>query len=141
MNGYTVEVRTAILNGDHNIHTWLQMNHPDGTKEAWGFYPATDSAGNMIYGPGDVRSEDTAGKYTASSGPLPVSEEQYQAMSKNIAAMDANPPTYSIVSLPGGIQCSMWAINTLQEAGVVPVAISPKITPELIPFWDSLMTS
>lgn len=43
MSGYTVEVRTGILTGDHDLHTWLHITKPDGTAEAWGLHPATDS--------------------------------------------------------------------------------------------------
>jgi hypothetical protein len=51
----------------------------------------------------------------------------------------ANPPDYSLISLPGGIQCSMWAVTTLQQIGVVPLVLSPELTPEFIPFLDSLI--
>lgn len=57
MSSYTVEVRTAILEDSHDLHTWLYIIKPDGSKEAWGFYPKTDSLGNIIYGDGEVRSE------------------------------------------------------------------------------------
>jgi hypothetical protein len=135
---YTVEVRTGILTESTNLHTWLHITKPDGTSEAWGFYPETDSFGNIIYGAGDVRQESPTSDadYTATSGPLYLTDYQYQALMDHIAAQDANPPNYSIFSLPGGIQCSMWAIQTLHEIDPVPWMISPSITPELIPISE-----
>lgn len=59
MSGYTVEVRTGILTNDNTIHSWIHITKPDGAIEAYGFYPATDSLGNMISGPGVVKSEKT----------------------------------------------------------------------------------
>jgi hypothetical protein len=139
MSGYTVEVRTGILTGDHNLHTWLHLTRPDGSTEAWGFYPATDSAGNVLYGPGDVKPENPRSRYTATSGPISLTEAQYQSLISHIASMDAAPPDYSLLSLPGGIQCSMWAVDTLQESGLIPEAISPDTTPEFIPLFDTLI--
>ena len=50
MSGYTVEVRTAILTGGHQLHTWLQITLQDGTATAWGFYPKTDTLGTFLTG-------------------------------------------------------------------------------------------
>lgn len=86
MSGYTAEVRTGILTGDHNLHTWLHLTRPDGSTEAWGFYPATDSAGNVLYGPGDVKPENPDSPYTATSGPISLTEAQYQSLKSNIAS-------------------------------------------------------
>ena len=44
MGGYTVEIRTGILTKQNKLHTWLQITHPDGTKEAWGFSPRKKSS-------------------------------------------------------------------------------------------------
>jgi len=139
MNGYTVEVRTGIRNGEHIFHTWLQITKPDGTLEAWGLHPATDSLGNIIYGPGSIQPEDTRSGYTATSGPLYMTDAQYQQLSSNIAAQVAAPPNYSALSLPGGVECSMWAVETLQKIDLIPAVISPHITPELIPILDALI--
>jgi hypothetical protein len=93
MSGYTVEVRTGILTGEHVLHTWLVITHPDGTKEAWGFHPATDSAGNILYGPGDVRPENPEAPSTATSGPLDLTQEQYESLMDHIAAEVRCRPT------------------------------------------------
>lgn len=92
MSGYTVEVRTGILAGGYDLHTWLHITKPDGTAEAWGLHPATDSLGNIIKGPGDVRPENIGSRYTATSGPLPMSQDEYSTLVSNIAAEDAVPP-------------------------------------------------
>jgi hypothetical protein len=47
MSGYTVEIRTAIGTNQNLMHTWLQITCPDGSQEAYGFYPETDSFGNI----------------------------------------------------------------------------------------------
>ena len=139
MSGYTVEVRTAILTGGHQIHAWLQITHPDGTKEAWGFYPETDNLGNFIYGPGDVRAETVGSDFSSTSGPLQMTEQQFLSLSSNIKSADATPPNYSLIALPGGIQCSIWAVNMLQSVNVIPTVISPSATPEFIPFVNTLI--
>ncbi|NCN89690.1 MAG: hemolysin, partial [Gallionella sp.] len=139
MSGYTVEVRTGILTGANDLHTWLYITKPDGSREAWGFHPAPD--GNILYGPGDVQAESVTKQYTSTSGPLSLTQNQYDALMNNIAAQDAAPPDYSVLSLPGGVQCSMWAVDMLQRPGVdlIPSTISPEITPELIPILDALI--
>jgi len=143
MSGYTAEVRTGVLNGSHNLHTWLHITHPNGSVEAWGFYPSQDSFGNIIYGPGDVRPESviSSSEYTSTSGPLSLTQDQYNSLVSNIAAQDAAPPDYSVLALPGGVQCSMWAIEMLHQPGVdvIPSVISPEVTPELIPILDALI--
>jgi len=139
MSGYTIEIRTGVRTEDHKTHTWLQITNPDGSMEAWGFHPATNGLGNIIYGPGDIQSEDTTKEYTATSGPLYMTEDQYNSLMSNITAMVANPPDYSLFSLPGGIQCSVWAVQMLQDINLVPRVISPNITPNLIPIIDSIL--
>jgi hypothetical protein len=141
MSTYQVEIRTGILTGSYTLHTWLHITKPDGSAEAWGLYPAERTLTNLAYGPGDLRQErlSASDKYTGTSGPLSITPDQYSNLMANIAAMDANPPDYSLISLPGGIQCSMWAVTTLQQIGVVPLVLSPELTPEFIPFLDSLI--
>jgi len=43
MSEYTVEVRTGILTNDNDLHSWLHITRPDGSVEAWGFYPKEDT--------------------------------------------------------------------------------------------------
>jgi hypothetical protein len=90
MGGYTVEIRTGIGTDRNTLHTWLQITRPDGTKEAWGFHPRTDNLGNILYGPGEVRQEDTMKPYTATSGPLSITSDQYNQLMANISEMVAN---------------------------------------------------
>ena len=68
MSAYTVEVRTGILTGGHQFHTWLQITKPDGTLADAGVqsinvgYTAqtvTDAQGNQIL---------QAGQYTGADG-------------------------------------------------------------------------
>ena len=79
MSGYSVQVNTGIGSGQYNVHTWIQINKPDGSSDAYGFYPAQSNVGNMIYGPGNVRSEPAGASPTATSGPMPITESQYQS--------------------------------------------------------------
>jgi hypothetical protein len=122
MSGYNVQVNTGIVIGQYNIHTWIQINKPDGTSEAYGFYPKTDSLGNMIYGPGDVKPEPLGASPTGTSGPMPITESQYQELIQYIKQSDITPPNYS---LPLGAQCTNWAIKALAESGIVPRVLGP----------------
>lgn len=58
MNAYIFEIRSATLTEDHKLHTWVYIEKPDGTKEAYGFGPSEDSFGNIVFGPGKVKFED-----------------------------------------------------------------------------------
>ena len=102
-------------------------------------HPATDSLGNIIYGPGNIQPENPRSSYTATSGPLQMSQDQYNSLAANIAAQVAAPPNYSAIAVPGGVQCSMWAVNALQDINLIPQVLSPHITPELIPILDALI--
>jgi hypothetical protein len=119
MSGYTVEVRTAILEEGHTIHTWLHITKPDGTGEAWGFYPKDITPGNIIYGDGEVRSEALDGEYSSSSGPISITEAEYNAL------IDYKINTeHQDYSIPLGQQCTTWAVSGLSEVGIIPVVFS-----------------
>jgi len=140
MGHYSVEVRTGLFTGPHNIHTWLYITHPDGSAEAWGFYPS--SLDYLVYPfttPGDVKPENISDSYSASTGKIPISDSEYNSLVSYIAEMKKTHPTYSLLALPNSMQCSMWAISTLQHVGILPLVISPKITPEFIPILDTMI--
>ncbi len=127
---YTVEVRTAFMTGNSNIHAWLRITRPDGTAEAWGFYPDTDSLGNYMYGPGEIREEYSEKEFSGTSEPLEISEEQYNLLKSYIEISDAVPPDYSLFSLPpAGLQCSTWALVALNQIGIVPSTLLPQMAP------------
>jgi hypothetical protein len=86
---------------------------PDGTKEDWGLHPATDTLGNTIIGSGEVRQEDSGQEPTASSGPISITEAQYNAF-------DFYRASPAIYSLPADLQCAQWALGGLMAAGVLP---------------------
>ena len=122
MSGYTVQVNVGIGTSQNNIHSWLQINKPDGTSESYGFYPATNNVGNAIYGPGEVRQESSGASPTATSGPMPMSESQYRELSQYIKQSGVTPPNYSI---PLGSQCTNWALMALAETGIIPRVLGP----------------
>lgn len=102
MSGYTIEIRTGVNTEDHIAHTWVHVIRPDGSAEAWGFYPDSET-GNPYYGDGQIRSEDTEQDFTASSGPISITEEQYQEFTTNLPTYNnlpygnpSVPPSYSI---------------------------------------------
>lgn len=102
MGQYTVEIRTGLLTGSNIVHTWLHVTRADGGTEAYGFHPLEDSAGNVLYGPGDVQEESASKRYTGTSGPLTISETQYQALKSAINDADISPPNYSLLAWSGG---------------------------------------
>jgi len=70
---------------------------------------------------------------------MQMTEPQFLWLRSNIELAKTNPPNYSLIALPGGIQCSMWAVIMLQGVSLVPTALSPAATPELIPLLDTLI--
>jgi len=121
MSGYSVEVCVGINTNENIIHTWLNITHPDGSKEAWGFHPAE----NMIYGKGEVQKEDPYKESSASSGQLPISVDEYNKLEGYINRTRLTRPDYS---LPFGSQCTHWALRGLNEAGLIPDIITPNMT-------------
>ncbi len=122
MSGYSVQVNVGVATGQYNVHTWLQINSPGGGMEAYGFYPAENSLGNIIYGPGDVRVEPPGGVPSASSGEIAITESQYEALKEYIEKSDITPPNYSI---PLGSQCTNWALMALADADIIPRVLGP----------------
>ena len=110
---YTVEIKVGTLTNNASTHTWLEITYPDGHTEAWGFYPAEE--GNLNKG-GIVKS-DIGKESNAGSGPMSMTEAQYNILNDYITHTKETPPLYA---LPFGAQCTTWALHGLVEADVVP---------------------
>lgn len=134
MSMYTVEIKAGTLTDNVNIHSWIYVTKPDGQSEAWGFYPA-ESGLSGLNGSGDVR-DDRDSESNASSGPMQISEAQYNLLMDYIQRTDANPPPYSILF---GSQCTSWVLAGLAEAGIIPSILGPAMEPNNI-LWDFMET-
>ena len=122
----SVEVRVNIL--DFPPHTFMQITGTDGTVTTVGYSPTVTG----IFGAGQV-TDNSIHSYDASSGPMQISELQYQKLMAFVARTKNSPPVYDIV---GGSQCSVWVSNGLYEAGV----ISSLQAPAGIVFIDGMVT-
>ena len=112
---YTVEVKVGLLSDNVTIHTWLEVTHPDGHTESWGFYPA--ETGNLN-GDGVVKS-DIGKESNVGSGPMPMTQEQYDALNDYITRTTETPPPYALLF---GAQCTNWALHGLVDSELLQAA-------------------
>jgi len=127
---YTVEVKAGVLIGETVLHTWLEITKTDGSKISYGFRPLETTLSNMISGPGNVVIEKPNLTENAASGPLSITEDQYNTLIANIESSIPNPPHYSLLQ---GSQCATWALNELYKIGLIPAVITPNMTNDN--FW------
>lgn len=115
---YTVEVRVSTWANGLVPHTFLVITGPDGWEMVRGFEPNPN--GQLI---GDGAVVDNSGHPSdATTGPKPISEQQFENLLGYINETSLNPPQYN---LPLGAQCTIWAVNGLAQAGIIPPIIAP----------------
>ncbi len=113
----TIEFRVDVTGVPHSF---IIIDNGAGFVQGYGFAPSTP--GDPM-GPGHIYS-DTGHEYDFSTGPIEVTNEQYNAIIAKINADIINPPYYN---LPGSVishnsvqQCAQWVAD-LAERGDVPV--------------------
>ncbi len=130
---YSVELRTYIGIGGDSIlpHTFLVTKDQYGNEQYWGFAPEETE----LIGPGQIDIEWHP--YDSTSGQIPLTEQQYLNLLEGIAKSYTNPPEYN---LPLGQQCTVWALNQLADADIIPQSITPFLDdPELLGIIQTLM--
>jgi hypothetical protein len=114
---YSVEVRVSTYASGPIPHSFLAISDGNGNDKIVGFAPEVTG----LTGVGQVQ-DNTKHAYDASSGQIPLSEEQYNKLLSYVTDSAANPPYYN---LPAGEQCTVWAIQGLVKAGIIPPYIGP----------------
>jgi len=104
----TLEIRTDILSGGDLIpHTFLFVN-----GKGYGFAPVETG----LTGAGKVW-DNTSHPYNESlTRTIQITEAQYQSLMDGIDIAKVDPPFYSIL---GGAQCTTWAMEQLNDAGII----------------------
>ena len=104
--GKTVEIRTDQGGSDGIPHTYLNI---DGKN--YGFAPIeTGLTGN---GKIDIKDHEYNPDLTYT---IQITDEQYNDLMNDIQVDIENPPFYN---LPEGAQCTVWALEKLNDAGIV----------------------
>ena len=114
------------IGGDWIPHTFLKITNPDGTFSYAGFAPKETG----LTGDGYIDKEEHS--FDISSGPIPISETEYNALKSIIDNASTNPPYYN---LPYGVQCTTWALESLSDAGIIPSNLAPD-TDKSEPIYD-----
>ena len=91
-------------------HTCIVVTDAHGVQSGWGFFPATQGEPNTF---GQLKNEELSAPFTSTTGPLELTDAEYQRLDEYIQRTVANPPPYSIGF---GSQCTIWAIRALTEA-------------------------
>ncbi len=99
-------------------HSFIIINNGAGFEQGYGFKPA-EKLDPM--GPGHVYP-DTDAPYDFTTGPIQVTNEQYNAIAAKINADIANPPYYNApgsILFPGTVQqCAQWVMDVAQHGNV-----------------------
>jgi hypothetical protein len=114
------------IGGDWIPHTYLKITDPDGTFSYAGFAPKETGL------TGDGYINDEGHPFDTSSGPISISETEYNALKSIIDNATTNPPYYD---LPYGVQCTAWALESLSDAGIIPSNLAPN-TDKSEPIYD-----
>ena len=121
---YSVEVRVDTFADDVIPHTFIVLTDENGNKRGYGFAPETS---HSLQGNGKI-FDDTDHKYSATTGKIPLTQEQYQNMINYINESTANPPQYNLFF---GSHCATWALNVLDK-GNINSLVTPSLDPENI---------
>lgn len=89
---YSVEVRVDTFADDVIPHTFIVLTDENGNKRGYGFAPEIS---HSLQGNGKI-FDDTDHKYSAITGKIPITQEQYQNMINYINESTANPPQYDL---------------------------------------------
>jgi Ca2+-binding RTX toxin-like protein len=112
-------------------HTYIVVNDANGNSTALGFYPETPSTAT---GFGKLKNEQSL-DHTSTTGPIELTDAEYQRLNDFIESTKSNPPVYSVGF---GSQCTVWAIRALAIAkgcGTSPGV--PNMKPDS--FWKDLL--
>lgn len=137
---YTIEIRVDVWGSDGFPHTFLNVTDSNGTSINYGFAP--EQSGHLV-GSGNVEIEpvpngEIGHEYSSTSGKIPITEEQYNDLINYINQTDANPYQYN---LPLGAQCAVWAMNGLQDAGIISQPMAPDyVAAKMDPILGMLQT-
>lgn len=114
----TVEIRVDVVG---RPHTFLYIVGPDGIERGYGLAPRQSGS---LAGDGWIY-DDTRHEYSATTGPISLSDTEYARLADYVNRSIANPPPYY---LPFGSQCANWAVAALQEIGIA--GIYPNLFPD-----------
>ena len=111
----TIEIRVDVSGMPHSF---IVIDNGAGFVQGYGFAPATE---NDPMGPGHIYP-DTEHPYDFSTGPIQVTNDQYNAIANRINDHIQNPPYYNLpgsVALPGTVQqCAQWVMDLAQHGNV-----------------------
>lgn len=124
MNGQaSVQMRVDFAGSDFIPHTFLSVTHPDGSRTEYGLVPATPMSPWGI-GKIDITGPDSAfgepHEYDLTGPKIPLTDDQYQDLMRDIEASIRNPPDYLVTrSGPGdGTNCTGWAVDIWNKNGL-----------------------
>ncbi|VVM19441.1 hypothetical protein BSPWISOXPB_9732 [uncultured Gammaproteobacteria bacterium] len=109
-----LEIRTDTGGSDLIPHTFLYIYEKGKKDEGKGYGFAPIKTG--LTGVGKVW-DDTGHEHQALlARTIQITETQYQSLMDGIAISKVDPPFYSIL---GGAQCTTWAMEQLNDAGII----------------------
>ena len=111
----TIEIRVDVTGVPHSF---IIIDNGAGFVQGYGFAPSTPSD---PMGPGRIYS-DTGHEYDFSTGPIEITNDQYNAIAEKITADIASPPYYNLpgsILFPGTVQqCAQWVTDVAQHGDV-----------------------
>lgn len=120
----SVELRVDVFGSDGIPHTFIVVTDSNSVSVDYGFVPAEN--GKQISDGDIVVTVDH--EFISTTGPMDLTDAQYETLMNYIRNSDANPPQYNIF---WGAQCANWAVLALQQVGI------PGIYPNIFP--DNLL--
>ena len=111
----TIEFRVDVTGMPHSF---IVMDNGGGVVQGFGFAPKEE---NSPYGPGQIY-DNFVHPYDFTTGPIQVTNEQYNAMVNYINNSITNPPNYNLPGspiFPGTVQqCAQWVMDVAQHGNV-----------------------
>ena len=109
---YSVEIMVDTIGVPH---TFLRITDANGNVYNRGFIPVSTSLIN------DGQIDISEHEWNKKSKKMYITEEQFKKLMSDIDNDIKNPPKYD---LPNGAQCVTWAMDKLQNSGIVDFGVS-----------------